>query len=255
MVKTVESGNTLSIVINAMIAESEKALTTGLDGREAARIILHKYILKWVEKEKVSVFCSHVILSNIEELVSEPFGCPNYIPTGPGSIIGCNLLNMPETLEAEYQKFMNDEENVHKKSEWPLRESQLRLESYGMDMKKRKILESKTLVYTGRNEEDGIPVHWNGRPMNVVDSDHMACKVGICYQHVSPARRSQTPSLTNNYAYPLPFMFNQHLLKWYEHTLLPKGLAQIEAFKSLARTNSVPKLPEYFNPWDADASE
>eukprot|EP00978_Attheya_sp_CCMP212_P018251 scaffold49619_cov35-Attheya_sp.AAC.2 len=256
MVNSVASDNTLSIVIKAMISESEKALTTtGLDGREAARIILHKYILKWVDEEKVGAFCSHVILANIEELISEPFGCPNYIPTGPGSIIGCNLLNMPETLNAGRQKFFQDEANVNKKSGWQLRETELRLQSYGVDMRTRKILELKTMGYTGKSEEDGIPVHWNGRPMNVVDCDHMACKVGICYQRVSPARRSQTPSLTNNYAYPLPFMFNKHLLKWYETTLLPKGLAQIEAFESLAKNNLVPKLPEYFNPWDVDATE
>eukprot|EP00978_Attheya_sp_CCMP212_P023536 scaffold72427_cov34-Attheya_sp.AAC.1 len=230
MVKTVASGNTLPILINAMVVDYEKALATGLDGREAARLTLHKYILKWAVEVKVGAFCSHVILANIEELISEPFGCPKYIPTGPGSIIGCQLLKIPS------------------------RNSDIRLEAFGTEMKERNLAELKTMGYTGKNEDE-VPVHWNGRAMNVVDCDHMACKVGICYQRVSPARRSETPSLTNNYAYPLAFMFNEDVRKWYENTLLPKGLSQIEAFKMLAENNSIPKLPEYFNPWDVDITD
>jgi hypothetical protein len=79
-------------------------------------------------------------------------------------------------------------------------------------MKERSLAELETMGYTGKNEDE-VPLHWNGRPMNVVDCNHMACKLGICYQRVSPARRSETPSLTNNYAYPLAFMFNENVIK------------------------------------------
>ncbi len=139
---------------------------------------INRFLSKKSEKESTKFVASQII-ADLEEIYADPFGVAECVCSGYGGTIGCGVIDFAgETkLSAKLDRLLAA---IHKLN-----------------------IDELRVLGCFKNEVGKVCVSHNSRPLGLVDTEHMCCKLYILLVRTRGSRRHTQPSPFKAHCHPI----------------------------------------------------